>query len=352
MQRKSEKRTPSDDHAPSEKLPDMGRTAFSVWCKLMGIRVFSGLLLVFCLCASTGVARPQQENKDRRPEVVVLGIAQDGGVPQPGTSEHQGWTNDSMSRNVACLGLLDPESGARWLIEATPDFPEQLQHLDRLLPTESAPGLQGIFLTHAHIGHYTGLMYLGHEVMGARGVPVFVLPRMYEFLSQSGPWDQLVRLENIVLNRMTADKTITLNERVRVTPFLVPHRQEYTEVAGFRIEGPEKSVLFIPDIDSWEEWDSLGTRIDDLLAGVDRAYLDATFFANGEIPNRDMSGFPHPFITHSMERFSNLPAAEKRKVRFIHLNHTNPALWPDSDARLRILQNGFNVAEEGERFKL
>ena len=121
---------------------------------------------------------------------------------------------------------------------------------------------------------------------------------------------------------------------------------------GFRILGPNRSVLFIPDIDSWEEWDEAGTRIEDMIARVDIAYVDGTFFDDGEIPGRDMSGFPHPFIAHSMDRFEPLPAEEKAKVRFIHLNHTNPALWSDSEAYKSVVEEGFYLAEEGERMDL
>jgi pyrroloquinoline quinone biosynthesis protein B len=136
-----------------------------------------------------------------------------------------------------------------------------------------------------------------------------------------------------------------------VTPFLVPHRQEFTEVVGFRIAGPDRSVLFIPDIDSWEEWDAAGTRIEDMLAQVDVAYLDATFFDLGEIPGRDMSGFPHPQVRHSMDRFGPLPAAEKAKIRFIHFNHTNPALQDTSAASREITDRGFRRAREMERLE-
>jgi len=132
----------------------------------------------------------------------------------------------------------------------------------------------------------------------------------------------------------------------------VPHRPEYSEVVGYRIDGPHKSILFIPDIDSWEEWDDLGTHIEDLIEEVDVAYLDASFFDHNEIPGRDMSGFPHPPIVHSMERFAPLSAETKAKIRFIHLNHTNPALRPDSEARATIERNGFRVAEEMERVGL
>jgi len=280
------------------------------------------------------------------PYLVVLGIAQDGGVPQAGNDFADG--DSTRTRLVVSLGLVDPVSGERWRCETTPNFPEQLRRLNRIAPRDDKPGLDGVFLTHAHIGHYTGLMFLGHEVMGAQGIPVYTMPRMATFLSTNGPWSQLVRFENIVLRELSDREPVVLNERISVTPLVVPHRQEFSEVVGFRIEGPNGSVLFIPDIDSWEEWDEAGTRIENEIARVDVAYLDATFYANGEIPGRDMSGFPHPFITHSMERFAELPNAERAKVRFIHLNHTNPALWGDIEAQRTIEANGFRVAEEGE----
>ncbi len=288
----------------------------------------------------------------KNPFLIVLGIAQDGGVPQAGTKQHPGWQHSEFRRHVVCLGLVDPQSSQRWMFEATPDFREQLHMLDQVAPVETSPGLNGGFLTHAHIGHYTGLMFLGHESLGAKDVPVFAMPRLREYLSTNGPWHQLVRYHNIALEPLSAGKPVQLNGRLTVTPFLVPHRQEYSEVVGYRIKGPSHSALFIPDIDSWEEWDAQGTRIEDEIAKVEVAYLDGTFYADGEIPGRDMSGFPHPFITHSMERFRDLPPEERAKVRFIHLNHTNPALWSDSEARKTIEQNGFRVAEEMERIQL
>jgi pyrroloquinoline quinone biosynthesis protein B len=202
------------------------------------------------------------------------------------------------------------------------------------------------------MGHYTGLMFLGYESLGARGVPVYAMQRMREFLSSNGPWDQLVRYDNLVLQPLSDGTPVRLGQQLTVTPFLVPHRQEYSEVVGFRIDGPNRSVLFIPDIDSWEDWDDTGTSIEDMITSVDVAYLDGTFYAEGELPGRDMSDIPHPLITHSMDRFRDLPAAEKAKVRFIHLNHTNPAIWLDSEARDSITRNGYLVADEGERVDL
>jgi pyrroloquinoline quinone biosynthesis protein B len=302
--------------------------------------------------ASVPATAPSSSAASSDPFVVVLGVAQDGGVPQAGSPGHPGWSDPGRRRLVVSLGLVDPATSERWMFEATPDFRRQLQRLDAVHPVEDRPGLSGIFLTHAHIGHYTGLMFLGHESMGASGVPVYAMPRMGEFLAGNGPWSQLVAYENIALRPLVAGVPVRLNDRLTVTPFLVPHRQEFSEVVGFRIDGPRRSALFIPDIDGWEEWDAEGTRIEDMLADVDIAFLDATFYAEGEIPGRDMSGFPHPFITHSMERFGPLPSAVRGRVRFIHLNHTNPALWAESEARRSIEAAGFHVAEPLEREQL
>lgn len=309
---------------------------------------------LIALCALLWVvsACVQAQEQNEAPFVVVLGVAQDGGVPQAGTKQHDGWTDPSFRRHVVSLALVDPATSERWLFEATPDFRVQLHHLDKIAPVEKKPGLDGIFLTHAHMGHYTGLMYLGHESMGAQGVPVFVMPRFSEYLTENGPWSQLVKYNNIELKTLEDGVPMLLNDRLSVTPFLVPHRQEFSEVAGFRIDGPQRSLIFIPDIDSWEDWDEEGTRIEEVIADVDIAYLDASFYANGEIPGRDMSGFPHPFITHSMQRFEVLSAEDRAKVRFIHMNHTNPALWPDSEARRTILEKGFRVAKEKEQVSL
>lgn len=307
------------------------------------------------LAATPAAAQSELETAACTIELVVLGVGQDGGAPQLGNSADPAWEDPSLRRLATSIAVLDREADARYLFEATPDIREQLYRLDQAMPTEARPGLDGIFLTHGHIGHYTGLMFLGHESMGARDVPVYAMPSMSAFLFSNGPWDQLVRYDNIELEELWAGQPVELGD-VRVTAFEVPHRQEYTEVVGYHIAGPTRSAIFLPDIDSWEEWENWeygeAMRIEDLIATVDVAYIDATFYANGEIPGRDMSGFPHPFITHSMERFADLPASERAKVRFIHFNHTNPVRYPDAPERDVVMEAGFNLADEGERYCL
>jgi pyrroloquinoline quinone biosynthesis protein B len=214
-----------------------------------------------------------------------------------------------------------------------------------------APGctLAGVFLTHAHIGHYTGLMHLGREVMGARGVPVHAMPRMRAFLEGNGPWDQLVRLDNVSIVPLAADSATALSPRLSVTPFRVPHRDEYSETVGFVIEGPSRRVAFLPDIDKWDRWER---PVEDLIRSVDAAYLDATFFDGAELPGRDIREIPHPLIVESLERFKGLAGDARARVRFIHLNHTNPALDPEGEAARRVRAAGCAIAAEGETFGL
>ena len=285
------------------------------------------------------------------PYLVVLGTGQDGGYPQAGTKERDAWSPE-LRRMATSLALVDPASGERWLFEATPDFKEQLHKIDSLAPAEGIPGLAGIFLTHAHVGHYAGLIHLGREVIGADRVPVHAMPRMREFLSTNGPWDQLVRLENIELRPLADGEPVRLNERIAVTPFVVPHRDEYSETAGFRIEGPNRTVLFLPDIDKWERWEAQGTKIEDVVAGVDVAYVDATFYADGEVPGRAMGEIPHPFVTETMERFRDSAGGERSKIRFLHINRTNPIGFPNSPERRAVEEAGFRVARPLEVLSL
>ena len=140
-----------------------------------------------------------------------------------------------------------------------------------------------------------------------------------------------------------------LSPRLRVTPILVPHRDEFSETVAYRIEGPEKVALFLPDIDKWARWTS---RIEDVLNDLDYALVDGTFYDGNELPGRNMDEIPHPFIVESMARFADLPKTEKNKVIFIHMNHTNPALERGSRASLAIEQAGFRIARRGMKIAL
>ncbi len=78
----------------------------------------------------------------------------------------------------------------------------------------------------------------------------------------------------------------------------------------------------------------------------------STFYDDGELPDRDMSQIPHPFVSESMSLFENFSVNERNKVWFIHLNHTNPLLNPESRESEYVNSQGYNIATEGIRLEL
>ncbi len=282
--------------------------------------------------------------------LVVLGIAQDAGYPHIGCQKTC-CTNFYLQKNkkqkVVSLGLVDLENQQKWLFEATPDITTQLADLEQNhLKTNTL--IDGVFLTHAHIGHYTGLQYFGREAFGKKNTTVFAMPKMKSFLTNNAPWSQLVTLKNIVFTDIQQDSAVILNEKLQVTPFLVPHRDEFSETVGYTIKGTHKTALFIPDINKWQKWHK---NIVEEVKKVDYAFLDATFLKDGEI-NRSMSEIPHPFIEETVALFKKESFATKQKVIFIHFNHTNPALQPNTKEKKALESLGFRFAKEGAVFGL
>jgi len=284
--------------------------------------------------------------------LLILGNVQDAGSPHIACKKaccKQLYLNHDKGRKVVSLGLIDPEHKKTYLFEATPDIASQLKALKNSVSWQAPELPNGIFVTHAHIGHYSGLMYLGKEATNAMEVPVFTMPKMKSFLESNGPWGQLVTNKNIDLTQMLEDKAIALTSNLKVVPFTVPHRDEYSETVGFTIIGPSKKVLFIPDIDKWESWDK---SIIEAVSNVDIALVDATFFDSAEVNNRDISEIPHPFVIETMALFDSLPMHEKRKIRFIHFNHTNPLLNEESEQSREVLKKGYGIARMNDVINL
>lgn len=301
-------------------------------------------------------------------EILVLGAGQDAGAPQIGNADDKG-----PRLLPSSLGLIDRTAGKRYLLDASPAISEQLAMLDAAAPPAQGLGIDGIFLTHAHIGHYLGLAWLGREAAGARGVPVYAMPRMATFLRDNGPWSQLVELGNIAITqvphspgsypplerenwRPSAPQFLSSN--IAATAIPVPHRDEYSETVGWVFADPERwSILYLPDIDSWAQLEARlpGFSLENLVRKVGPGglvFIDATFWDDNELPGRDMREIPHPRVTATMDLLQHLPAAERAKVRFIHYNHTNPIRDPDSAQSRAVLARGFGIARQGDRYCL
>ena len=283
-------------------------------------------------------------------ELIVLGIAQDGGVPHLGCQKDCciSARRDGTRLGPSCLAIVDHRSGATLLVEATPAIEEQLSLLREItgLGNKGRRAIDSLLLTHAHIGHYTGLIQFGREVASTDAIDVYCTERMGSFLEQNGPWSQLIELKQIVVTKVEHGVLTEVMPGVKVRAISVKHRDEFSDTVAWRIEGPNKTVLFCPDIDRWE-----GETLEKLIEEVDICYLDATFYDGRELPGRDLSEIPHPPMVVTMEILQESALREPGRFRFIHLNHSNPALF-DAKIRNEVEKKGFRVAEIGEKIDL
>ena len=281
--------------------------------------------------------------------IYILGNTQDAGLPHIGCQHKFCQDNFDIHEEyfVTSIAVVNSDLRKYILFEATPDITYQLNYLKNnifqefLLP-------ESLYITHAHMGHYTGLMYFGREALGAKDLMVRVLPRMSNFLQNNGPWSQLVDINNIKIKEINFGLSTNELINIIVTPFQVPHRDEYSETAGYIIEGKNKKALFIPDIDKWEKWDR---NLSQLAKEFDFLLIDATFYDSKEI-NRDISEIPHPLVTETIDLLSGLDLKNRNKVYFIHMNHTNMMLNPDSELSKLVTSKGFNIARLGQKLYL
>ena len=281
--------------------------------------------------------------------IYILGNVQDAGLPHIGC-QHK-FCKEKFSEFeeyfTTSIAVVDPVEKKYILFEASPDIPYQLNYLEKEIFNEFLLP-ESIFITHAHIGHYTGLMYFGREALGAKNLIIKVLPKMSNFLKTNGPWSQLVDINNIKIQNLSFGSKTNELRNITVTPIQVPHRDEYSETAGFIIEGRNKKALFIPDIDKWEKWDK---NLKQLVYEFDYLLLDATFYDSKEI-NRDISEIPHPLVTETINLLDDLSPEHKNKVYFIHMNHTNLMLDPSSELTKLVVNKGFNITRLGLKLSL
>lgn len=290
------------------------------------------------------------------PFVRVLGTVQDGGLPHAAcdcTRCTAARSEPSRHRKIASLAVCLPSAGRVYLVDATPDLRDQLHGLRGMRRADGGKvdrsPVDGVFLTHAHIGHYLGLAFFGFESVHTRELPVFCTRRMADFLRDNGPWDQLVALDNIRIHEISVGTSVDLEAGVNVTPVAVPHRDEYADTVGFLIEGARSKLLYVPDTDSWDGW---SPALRDLVSDVDVAILDGTFFSMDELPGRGVESVGHPLITRTMEMLEEGVREGRLSVYFTHLNHSNPALDPDGDASREMRARGFRVLAEQQTFPL
>lgn len=295
--------------------------------------LITGLLLLYF------VADPPQLPETK---VIVLGIAQDGGIPHVGCVQE---ICRSQKHFVSSLAIVHNQEV--YLIDASPDLREQHRELLRRYPALYRKNLfSGIFLTHAHMGHYSGLLFLGKESVSTNKTPVYCSTEMASYLKNNAPWSLLIENGNIQITTFDSHQMPDLG--FTITPLAVPHRKEFTDTYGFMIRGTRKSLLYIPDIDAWEP---VHESLREWLRESDFALLDGTFYSGKELPGRDMTKVPHPTIEHSMQFLKTFPDLNAQ-VLFTHLNHTNPVLNPRSAEAVSVTEAGYHIAVDWQEFPL
>ena len=284
--------------------------------------------------------------------ILSLGTAQDGGFPHVGCNEKcclRAINNPDLQRLISSIAIIDKNNQKFWIIDISPDINNQLRFIKEHIDEVKNPFFAGIFLTHAHIGHYAGLLNLGLEVMNLSNLPIYVLPRMKLFLENNLIFKQLIDNKHIILKSINEGYNIELVNDISIKPFLVPHRNELSETAGFKIKSRNSSIVYIPDIDCWEDWN---ISLNDLLLENDVLIIDGTFYTKDEIKERDIKKIPHPSIVETMKLTEDNMISQKNKIYFTHLNHTNKAIIKNTTEYKNIITSGYNILEDKQIFSL
>ncbi|HBO57278.1 MAG TPA: pyrroloquinoline quinone biosynthesis protein PqqB [Opitutae bacterium] len=285
--------------------------------------------------------------KENRFNCYVLGRAQDAGVPHIGCTKEccKNARSAQKTEMQACLGVHDTKTNKLVLIEATPSIEKQVSLLHRLSGvTNKKPFIDALLMTHAHIGHYGGLLLLGKEAALTNKIPTFITSNFSKFLQGNAPWSDLISNQNLAINNIEPNTKFEPISDLFIEAIHVPHRKDHTDTVAFKIYGENKSVLFMPDIDYIEGHEHL-------IGDVDIAFIDGTFYDSNEIPNRSISTIPHPLICDTMNHLQEYAKKTPEKIRFIHFNHSNPALNND-EVQHEISSRCFNIAKKNEKIPI
>ena len=270
----------------------------------------------------------------------ILGSGQDGGLPQVGSRMDADMTArvDPLAVRLGPSICVLDDDGRCFLVDVSPDIKEQesrLLTIPAYAKREAGNPFDAVLLTHAHMGHYAGLVHFGREAANCRELPVWCTDKMVEFLSANAPWDQLVSLNNISPQPIAGAFEPWPGLSIRAIP--VPHRGEYTDTVGISIN---EQLLYVPDIDNWDAWPAALEEVEK----HEVCLLDATFYSPDELPGRDLSEISHPFITDTLKKFGDL--TKDRRIILTHFNHSNPACDPGSKEARSVVAAGFELAQE------
>ncbi|CAF1300867.1 unnamed protein product [Rotaria sordida] len=286
-------------------------------------------------------------------EILLLGTAQDGGMPQIRcqckncSAVHDGKISQQYTVSLA---IIDRNTNQVWLIDCSPDFRAQCTLLQNHFGLNNSFKLEGIFLTHLHMGHYVGLFQFGRETIDWKGLKIYGTESVCQFFQSNQPWSTYIQIGNFLINPLLPQTEIQLSTNLFIKSQLVPHRAEFSDTVGYFIRGPSRNIFYCPDVDSWEHgWSNENGLLPiDIVKNVDQAFLDATFFSSDELPNRNIDEIPHPTVLQTLEKFKGL----ENKITLIHFNHSNPLYDKQSKQREQCNQLGINIGIQGRVYEI
>lgn len=294
---------------------------------------------------------------ERAVKVCLLGIAQDGGRPQPGCFRSccvHAYDDPSLVRHPVSLGLVGADYSTH-LFEATRDLAWQFACWSHNDPVEGQ--LSSLWITHAHHGHVDGLGLFGAEAIAAKGLPLHCSASFSRLLAKNASWAHMMREGVLSPRPFLPEKSIIpyTDSSFSITPVKVPHRAELSDMHAFLISGPKANLLFLPDHDSWQQTlaevgcDGIRSWLGELKVNI--ALLDGTFWSSDELSHRQQDLVPHPTVQDTIERLGARRGGDPRIV-FIHLNHTNPLHDLESEEAKIVQSLGWEIGVEGMVFDL
>ena len=271
--------------------------------------------------------------------ITLLGNAQDAGRPQFGCNEKccgDARENTNLSRMPVSLGLHGDEVG---LVEVTRCIESQMSLIKN-------PQISEIWLTHAHLGHIEGLGQFGRESLNSKNIKLRCSDSVADYLKSHPIWQKLFDRGNLILEEFHSDNVI---------PIEIPHRSQDFDTHSILFKGKNNNLLFLPDHDNWEktlnfvghqspkEWFA--------SLSADIVLLDGTFWSLDELKNRVQADIPHPPVCNTLDLMGKKEDVDPRII-FIHLNHTNPLHYRDSEEYQKVEKMGWEIGEEGVEFNL
>ena len=288
-------------------------------------------------------------------EVTVLGNAQDGGYPQVGCMKEccaKARVDSTLSRMPVSLGLKGKD-GSTHMIEASRMMSEQFSLWSSLGSLDWPPS--SFSLTHAHLGHIDGLGLLGREAMGLSGIKVHCSESVSSLIQKTPSWEIMMNQGVIELNTWNPTEPFEPSEGCgfTITAIPIPHRSELSDNHALIIRGEERSLLFMPDQDSWSETLVEDQDILEWLRSmdIDIAFIDGTFWDHSEISHRDVAEIPHPTVVDTLSRLGK-KGDSAPEIHFTHLNHTNPLLDNGSLQSEELVSMGWEICKQGSIFYL